>query len=123
MENEDLKENQEDNTECSLESRIQEKIDQEVTRRNFFKTTAKWSAAVVGLVAGGIVTSSLQGCGSSYSRYSRYVNYSNYVYSDYVYSDYVYSDYANITYCNGCAHDYVTTPTTYCNYSDYVDLC
>jgi hypothetical protein len=33
--------------------------------------------------------------------------------------------YCNITYCNGCCHNYSTAdnPTCYCNYSDYSDTC
>ncbi len=113
MENEDVRENQEVTTKESLEARIQEKIEQEVTRRKFFTTTAKWSVAVIGLVTSGVVASTLQGCGggSSYSNYANYSNYSN-------------SGYSNISYCNACGHNYSPgVPVSYCNYANYIDIC
>lgn len=95
-----------------------------ISRREFLDKLKRWSPAVTMLFMGSAAattTLSNSGC-ILYDDYGDYDDYSRYErYADY--SIYSRAGYCNITYCNGCSHNYTTRPTCYCNYVDYPDGC
>jgi hypothetical protein len=78
-----------------------------LSRRELIIELGKWSKAVGLLTVGAGAAYGLSACGGGGGSGS---------------SD---TTYCNVTYCNGCCHNYSTadSPTCYCNYSDYSDTC
>lgn len=85
-------------------------------RREFIKSTGKWSAVIAATFVG---VSSLSGCGGG--GYGNYGNYSNAGYNAYSNAGYSASGYSK--YCNGCRRSYTRYGSTYCNYINYTDGC